>query len=769
MEMINVYSAWLGKILQDGIIIDETLFEQIGNIIFLNEKGIELSLLVQSKCTTITLDYIKGVIFSDIVLLETFSIINEIDLQEVEKIISEYIHESKIRYPWKFDNILYNKYFNKNYGSREKLEKEDVISLLESTPQGIYQRGEIIVGEFGVLHSEQKRNISYYKKMYLWHCSNPGCNKFHSVEVDINLRNKSIVIRNIKDVINERGYELKGSEKQYEKYFADFNSYDIFFTGQIHLFLGECFDEYEIRILFKELLINNQENLRNKFAACNKRLKGSAEEIASRLSKSECMHLILCLNDIKILNTLEKLIDEGHIIIPPTEKRETIFYDSGSANMYKNLVLQGSKFGIRVVNSRGSQDGLIKLEELVKTLYSSEEEIEDLNWKLGNIVSTNDEIKGYDNFYNSIVNEEIEDILRRIILSEITRTKQAFKYLKFGNFNLYGNHKPQDAMLEKIMWKLGFDIFSFQDEIKIFWDRYFKFYEECRNHEKYDERAREAIRSRSINFFVSLEDFLQRSLVFMCWTLLSDHYSNTRFKFCYEESKSIVYETLSNCNTCIEMGLTFDADAKDTLYPLIQGFNILAMHCQELVDKANEYLKEKNELPTDHDKGIESYPFLHKCLFLDLESKYKDKIVFELKKVTNEFTDINTCYIRNSTSHRREKDEFPDKDTLIKFCDNLKHIISHIETMGIYPLAYIGKRTTTDAYQREYREMVNYKGEVIKISSLKNKAYNSPSFYDIQILVPLFKLHASDNCIRFYLKEMSRYTNMKKDFPKRHI
>src|SRR6267378_2027426 len=94
-----------------------------------------------------------------------------------------------------------------------------------------------------------------------------------------------------------------------------------------------------------------------------------------------------------------------------------------------------------------------------------------------------------------------------------------------------------------------------------------------------------AIRSAAVNFFVELESFLGTSLAFMYWVLTSDHYGATRFAYERISDQTEMARAFSDYQTRSGAAepIKFSQEGKNTLYPLISGFRLLAALCRDLL------------------------------------------------------------------------------------------------------------------------------------------------------------------------------------------
>ena len=118
--------------------------------------------------------------------------------------------------------------------------------------------------------------------------------------------------------------------------------------------------------------------------------------------------------------------------------------------------------------------------------------------------------------------------------------------------------------------------------------------------EPFDERAQERIRGEGANFFVSTEAVLDLALSFAAWALLADHYGRPlvdRFTFMLDEARSVTAAKLDGRVLGDDDVLSFKADGRNTLFPLVAGFGVLADLCDEASEKAADLVRDKRQRP----------------------------------------------------------------------------------------------------------------------------------------------------------------------------
>jgi hypothetical protein len=407
---------------------------------------------------------------------------------------------------------------------------------------------------------------------------------------------------------------------------------------------------------------------------------------------------------------------------------------------------------------------LARLKRLIKELYKEEGVLEQLQWKLRHVdgESLYEKLDRYTN------TEDPKRIVRDLILASPSHLQRTFKILRYGWFVFPSSPEDEERMIDKILWKLGFGVGLYPPHQTLFWQRLEKFLEATRTYTTSTENDRELIRSAGVNFFVSLEEILDYSLSFMTWALLSDHYGVTKFKCNFDEARQIMTSYLNGRRLGSNDPLEFDAGGKNTLYPLIQGFTVLAELCSEIIeDRDDRQKRTPSELPGYYGKTeLMLFPFISKALILDLQKVDCDRIIGLLRKITFTLETSQVHNIRNRIEHRRP--DFPSYDEIKNACDIVKTIMADMETAGVCPLIYLYAGTNADQYGRDVVTFKDYREREIKINPQSEYlSCGLPSIHTPQIIVPWLHIGDSLELLRFQYEEISDYRKMWRGYPKR--
>ena len=109
------------------------------------------------------------------------------------------------------------------------------------------------------------------------------------------------------------------------------------------------------------------------------------------------------------------------------------------------------------------------------------------------------------------------------------------------------------------------------------------------------------IRASGVNFFVSLEEVLEHSLAFSAYALLNDHYASDdqyRFKCSLSDAREFMVSQLDGRAMGSGRPVQLDPTGRNTLYPLIHGFGVLAALCTPRFDQIPIGTETRQSFPT---------------------------------------------------------------------------------------------------------------------------------------------------------------------------
>lgn len=751
----NIKDLYAIKVaLSNCIFVDNDFFEKIAFELPLTASGQKLFKFLKKQNKGCKEDLIRLAIFIDFYHEELYVDVLSTDVSSIQNQFSDWITKNKIKFPWIYGRELYDKYFKEFEDQSSELDFDQTLKLLDKTSKGVFQIKTSIIGPYGLLKSKSERDIRPEIKLPLWHCPDPSCNTFHITGFN-NSDNKLFEVLSNVAMYNSGKSPLDMSkiidadEDEDEHY----NAYSL--NGLFEL-LVNTFGVEENRMILQKLI--EKENIRD-FLPLNLK-RGQAKDLVKNLRKDECINLILICEDEKILLQLELLIDEGLIVIPATEIRESMI--TRNFGQYETF-LQCNQLGIRV-GSKYTELSMVKLKRLLKDVYNESPQREELEWKLRKYPKTfnlDQKLSQY------ILEENPFKIIQETILNGPVQLDKTFKILP-GLFQIPNDFDSEKVLIDKIAWKIGYNINLYPTFLNVFWKNLELFKTDVLSSLKYNENDKAKIRSSAVNLFVSIEEILQQSLSFITWALLSDHYLKTKFKFVYEDARDFMVKRLNNFEYSNGELLKFDTSGKNTLFPLITGFSALTKICDKLIESQDEkYKRPKQELPFFYQKDpLRLFPFEHRIFVLDIFPSDYQSIKEIIDTIPSELNKGDIMNIRNRLQHKR--DDFPIQEEIVSSISAIEKCFAMLENEGLYPDVYLHKSTQLDEFKRTKFSLVNYKGKEFQYYSTPELiGSKTPNSVNPLITIPSIKIGLTNRPITFEYMEKSKYQTYWKDYPKK--
>ncbi|ASA25696.1 hypothetical protein [Paenibacillus donghaensis] len=310
---------------------------------------------------------------------------------------------------------------------------------------------------------------------------------------------------------------------------------------------------------------------------------------------------------------------------------------------------------------------------------------------------------------------------------------------------------------------------SFPKSQSLFWDRLKRFKEVASSVISRNENDKEIIRSEAINFFVSLEEILENALSFTSWMLFSDHFSKTHFSYSFEDGLNIMVEKLNGAMFGDDEKLELNPKGKNTLFPLITGFGILAKLCESVMIERDKYVKPFENLPHySRNSELIEFPFRHNIHLLNVNLEDIQKIITLLKNTTIVLETNQVCSIRNRIKHNRI--DFPSTEEIVSCCNSINDIINQLEIYGLYPSISNFKRKISDQYDRKISTYLDYRDREINIiRSGRYTPFTLPNDTQFLIIVPALHIGTTTEFLRFRIIEASPYMEVWKGHPAKRL
>jgi hypothetical protein len=669
----------------------------LGEAIHLTAPGELILRQVMESNSALSMADAKAAVFAEFAGSDSLLIDHEqTKYEELQAALTDDIRKTVIKYPWVYGDVLEATYIE-IYGreARQYLNHEETISVLTRLPQGVFQVADVTVGPFGMLNVIQQRCVPPSLCGPEISCIDPGCTGIHHVlfstgETDASKAFMSITSAPLSEAIQKLIDDLVRPQEQRYRPDNDWSFPWLVMSG---------ITPAESRNLLAKLLETNIDGVRE-FA--NTHLHGSprkksAAEISLKVTDAEMCQMFMTVTNESLINAMEEMIETNEIEVGRTETRMPIRSRHAEGGYFRTKP-QISRLGVRFL----PKDGIapLRLRAFILQLYRGEAQKE-LAWLLrdqpGETVTAQ-----LDNF---LLNSDTEHIIIRLVMGTRERVLDAFRLLHYGRFSLPTNPASDAALTEKVLWKLGNDLTpppsadrAVMDRIRVF--RRVSSQEKDRNEDSID-----SIRSAGIVMFVALESLIANLVDYVCWMLLSDHYSaNRRMRFVYRAgvARSFTRPLLSSRNR--QGAFEFDVNGDNSLGTLITSLRLIVDICEETLAAGSEFVRDASYIPfVSVYSGIYNFPFRHTKLILDIEPNDAAAVLSALRSAASELERAAAVHVRNRLGHPKET--FPSDDDVNRSCLGVEAALEILQLQGLLPIVYMRVSQHGDAFGRRSATM----------------------------------------------------------------
>src|SRR6266540_18777 len=746
--------------------------EAMAGAVSLTEAGQELESRIHFENPALSAPELKTALFGIFAHRNIFVDVANTDASQLAALEGEEILRGAIKHPFAYGRELYDRFFDR-YGSRRSdLQPEETQSFLDGTSQGVFQVGRYITGPHGLIESSAVRRHDPTSSAPLSHCTDPSCQALHGVT----LRTGLTPIGRAYNLAQQRLRETEGIASTWsgfwnQIYMAELGYYDDFNTEDLPYFVGNALSDGEISLLLQALIEDYPTVLRTRFSAIgqsDKSLQGPSGAIVAGMGRAQCLQLILLASDHEIICSLERLIDTGSLKIPATEVRSSSFGRRGRGGAFRQTA-ECSSLGLRFVSSR-SNLAIPRLNELIRRLYAGDDGLAELQWRLVDTPGENLMTR-----LDRLVHEaDPQRIIQDFVISRPPLFDGMVRYLRYGRFAAPNSQEDRQRLIGRILWKLGYEVPVYPLENATLWKRHNSLRATVGKDTLDTEPRREEVRSAAVNFFVSLEDVLDRTLAFSVWAMMSDHFGvsrSERFRFNLSRARQVMADWIVRENEAQQgTSLELQANGKNNLYALIEGFRLAA----DLLEKAvrgelGSQERPVAEYPDFADiSGIQRFVLRHKYAILDMDENAVNNAISLLRQTALTLKRTKLMEIRNRIPHAGGT--FPSKDEFQSMLSAVELTIVALEDAGASPLVCHVSESVGDSYGREYSEVADYRGKRTRLYMPREMSRSGlPSTTTPQVIFVSALLRDSAEVLRFSVEEDSEYARMWSNYPRRNI
>jgi hypothetical protein len=266
--------------------------------------------------------------------------------------------------------------------------------------------------------------------------------------------------------------------------------------------------------------------------------------------------------------------------------------------------------------------------------------------------------------------------------------------------------------LDRLLWKVGFDLPRFSDTLVLLRRRLESFSQELLAVGTLrEERNRERIRSAGVNLFVSVEEFLEQIVCFNVWLLASDHFLGTKFRYDATAARRKVLEVLGPTIKSGEVEVTWNGENANTLGSLMAYLNTAASWMKALTGGQREPLiRPEADLPNFAEDKFRVFPFRHRTLWADSDFGCLERLANSFAAIVTKISQSNLAAIRNGLDHRRDEAGFPKIDEMLAFVAHFREAVDIADINRFFPKEFWLEKTHEDRFGRQEFEFKDYLG-----------------------------------------------------------
>jgi hypothetical protein len=675
--------------------------------------------------------------------------VDKSDITTIRSIINSELLQSRMRLPFSFGRLMYDR-FNKLFpaGHISKLSHSDVWNLLDGTPQGLFQIGNLLTGPLGLLESTQPR---WYPPTAnpgeLWHTKRQGAATGYWVEFEP----PPIGVVKAYELTAEVAIEKFGRASEWLLPLARRSC--LYGPTQrytdISLTIADCILGQERNRLVEHALKSPLgKQIRTILGPPPRKAsfgQGTPEEIASRLAPEQQLQLLMLAKDTELAQFIDECCAKKSITIPTyeirTAKRFVPSVDRSKSNQNQTEL---SASGARYSNTNST----ITLVSIIAEAYKNAGALDDLSWKL-RAYGPIPPLQALSEFIRA---ETPTAAVQKLVLSSRPATSSILSSLGISTV-FEADHEIE----KQILWKCGYNPTEYSQTLPRLRERLIEFNQVIlMTGEVTDERGRAVIRSAGVNLFVSLEEFLENILTYNTWLLFSDHFVGKKLTYRYSDALKAVGDVLvPRITGTPDEEITWDLTGKNTLGPILHLLNELCQWVEGLVEsERGSLLRPRSDVPLAMRGGPLRFAFEHTQLWADCGPNELLRFGKMLKDTVKLIQRADVAGVRNGLDHKRIDADFPSIDRMLSFVTHMTEAVERVEAGRLFPKEYWLQASGVDRYEQRWYQLSDYRGARLELRSpshVSGLSWGSILTFDTPVIVApasLLPVPNSELCFR---------------------
>jgi hypothetical protein len=682
------------------------------------------------------------------------------DLDAILVHVSTQARTKLLHWPYRFGRELYDK-FNDQFTDQNRTDHllaEHASLLLAGTSQGVYQLYDLVCGPLGLLRSHEYRHLPPTLQVPLWHCSDTGCSALHNVGLRLP-RTPPVLAE---EQLERRARDTDGPASEWYR--------PLFTLQRKHPDTGK--EHFDLPVLLAEGLVSDERNLLLERALSSKggpqlrehiarniehgaRLaQGAPAFIVRKLEAAQILQLLTTMSDSNLLMLLDSMVGSSAIIVPPGELRRAMVPPRRLSQLDRRCELSSRGVRAHVL------DPVVSFSALVVRHYEAKGMTADLKWRLRKYGGTST----HDSLVHFLRDVGPRTTIRALLLgSEPIATA-------VGSQLALSPETDEEALVDTITWKLGFDLPSHADTYPRFRRRLEAMNDVCAKLGGVrSEDEREEIRKAGVNLFVSAEEFVARLVTYVTWLLSSDHVVSTRFTYEASLAAERVGVTLGPAITSGGETFEWKSSGENSLGTLLAYTNACRDWIRSLTGRERESVRRPAaELPHFASDPDSIYPFQSRECWADFEPRALVQLADDFDRIVEHLRAADLAFVRNGLDHKRDDHRFPELPRIQTCVSRLKMAFDMADERRLVPKRFWLVRSIRSQSGVVERELKDYRDRTVTLwGPSVFTGIGIPEFRRPVILAPHEMLGHAGDSVLFAIKEKSAFSDYWEGYPRR--
>lgn len=665
------------------------------------------------------------------------------------------VRERRINFPFVFGRELADR-FVAEYGAEPiaLMDKAQSVALAAVTSQGVYHIDHWVTGPFGILRAAGHRHLAPQTCGPAIRCRDIACATLHHVTMQTSDTDADEVYQYLRKTAPATNPEL--SQRLIDIEIPDEGYYRMNHPGGLPWLLGNGLTEDEVVGVMVRALNENLGDLWRVVKANLDPVHGSApENVTAGLSLAEKLQLLLTLSDEDLVRAIESAIDSGAVELSRTEVRRSFENRHLHSGAFR-VDAEASHLGVRFVPKDAA--GPLPILTLIKKVFSDGYQA-DLAWQLRN---SSEGVDALDRLEALLVTGDPRAVLHQLLFSSPGALERGFEHLRYGRFDRPSGAAEEQALLDRILWKLGNPLPAPPSAHSPLMSRVGDVKAACLERHADPDHHVNAVRGAAVNMFVALEELLTLTVDYCCWALLNDHYGDhpfERFRYSPKRAASYSRPLLEAAAAQRESGPGFDGSRRNTLAPLVSALRLIADLCEQRLGESDKYLRPHWQTPTYAQySDVQEFPLRHTALFLDLRESSRERLVGSLRAAALALTRTDISQIRNQVTHF--SDALSD-DGLLAATDAIQDTVRALVEEGLLANVHQYAGEETDSLNRRRIRMADGSGTQVHLHAPHQlDSLGLPTYAEPQLILRSALFEGSRQPVRFAVPSDSRWTEL---------